>query len=91
MYVLSPPFLRTNLSSHFQGQTANPLLFWAKNRLKYPALARLARCYLAIPATSTQCERVWSHAGNIVSAKRCAMRPGTIEKMIFLYENKDLF
>jgi len=39
---------------------------------------------LAIPATSTASERVFSVCGNILTERRCRMQPETLEKLLFL-------
>ena len=38
-------------------------------------------------ATSVPSERLFSVAGNIVSAKRAALLPENVEKLVFLHEN----
>lgn len=50
----------------------NPLLWWKANNDRYPMLARLAKSYLCIPATSTPSEQL-SAAGNIASKKRASL------------------
>jgi len=47
-----------------------PFNWWLNNKNKYPILARMARIHLAISATSTPSERLFSDAGNLLSAKR---------------------
>ena len=49
---------------------SNPLDWWKCHELKYPNLAKLAKCVLAIPATSVPSERIFSTAGDIVNAQR---------------------
>jgi hypothetical protein len=68
----------------------DPLKWWAAHAQRFPALSRLARIYLAAPATSTQCERIFSHAGLILNARRCGMSVASLESLCFLYENQDL-
>ncbi|RXN24549.1 zinc finger BED domain-containing 1-like protein [Labeo rohita] len=40
----------------------NPLAWWKHNECKYPHIAKMARHYLAVPATSVPSERVFSTA-----------------------------
>ena len=48
---------------------------------------RLAKIYLGIPATSVPSERVFSTAGDIISAQRSALLPQHVDKLIFLKKN----
>ncbi len=43
--------------------------------------------YLCIPATSCAIERVFSKAGEIVSAKRSKLKPKHVNNLIFLNKN----
>ena len=70
----------------------NNLAAWSKyeeeakdNRVK-KALCNLARVWLTPPPTSTQTERLFSTAGNIVEGKP-RLLPETLEKLLFLREN----
>ncbi len=45
-----------------------------ENRSKYPLLSPLAKAYLSIPATSVPSERVFSTAGDIVTAQRSQLK-----------------
>lgn len=46
-----------------------PLEWWAAHAGAYGELSSLARKYLATPATSVPCERLFSLAGNIIQKK----------------------
>jgi hypothetical protein len=65
----------------------NPFEWWAGKKSKYPVLAKIARKYLAIPATSTPSERLFSDAGNLLSPKRSRMNAEFFKRMIFLKRN----
>jgi len=54
---------------------------------KYPILARLARIYLAVPATSTPSERLFSDAGNLLTSKRSRINAELFKRMMFLKRN----
>ncbi|XP_073335813.1 E3 SUMO-protein ligase ZBED1-like [Pagrus major] len=67
--------------------TDNPLEWWRSNNLMYPRLAKLAKRYLCIPGTSTAAERVFSTAGDIVSAQRSMLTPQHVDQLVFLHKN----
>ncbi len=64
-----------------------PLNWWRENRSKYPLLSPLAKAYLSIPATSVPSERVFSTAGDIVTAQRSQLLPEIVDMLIFLKKN----
>lgn len=64
-----------------------PLLWWKANNERYPMLARLAKSYLCIPATSTPSERLFSAAGNIASKKRASLSQEHVDMLTFLHCN----
>ena len=66
----------------------NFVLNWYKQRLNvYPRLARLARRYLACPASSVPSERLFSSAGNLLTKKRSCLKPDNVDKLLFLHKN----
>ena len=48
----------------------NPLSYWKKKEVQYPLLAKLAKKYLCIQATSTTAERVFSRLGLLLTKRR---------------------
>lgn len=71
-------------------KTADPLDWWRDNALTFPSLAKLARKYLCVPATSVPSERAFSAAGNIVTAKRNSLKPTKVNELCFLAANLDV-
>uniref|UniRef100_A0A667X1D9 BED-type domain-containing protein n=1 Tax=Myripristis murdjan TaxID=586833 RepID=A0A667X1D9_9TELE len=67
--------------------TDNPLEWWSTNEYVYPLLAMLAKRYLCIPGTSVAAERVFSTAGDIVSAQRSTLTPQHVDQLVFLQKN----
>ena len=65
----------------------NPFEWWTSKKGKYPILAKIARIYLAAPATSTPSERLFSDAGNVLSEKRTRMDSELFKRIIFLKRN----
>lgn len=68
---------------------ANPLQWWASNQGRFPRLANLSRKYLAVPATSTPSERIFSLAGNTITRKRASLHPAHVDALVFLHVNQE--
>lgn len=69
--------------------TSNPLEWWARKEKQFPRLAKLARIYLAIPATSTPSERVFPLAGNTITRQRASLHPAHLDALVFLNANQE--
>ena len=70
---------------------SNPLAWWNEKNDKFPILSHLARKYLAVSATSTASERLFSDAGNLLTNKRTRMKPELFKKIMFLKRNASNF
>lgn len=68
-------------------KTQNPLDWWKDNEFKYPLLAKSAKRFLAVQATSVASERVFSAAGSIVTAKRSVIDPLHLDELLFIKKN----
>lgn len=66
------------------------LTYWRLNQKKLPKMAQLARKLLAIPATSTPSERIFSTCGVLLTDRRCRMNTSTLEMLIFLKYNMNI-
>lgn len=66
---------------------SNPLLWWEANELKYPILSKLAKKYLCVHATSVANEKVFSSAGDIVSAQGSCLHGDHADKLLFSKKN----
>lgn len=66
---------------------ADPFAWWYERREKFPILTHLAKKYLAVYACSTASERLFSEAGNVLTAKRARMCPNLFKKLVFLKRN----
>ena len=64
-----------------------PLEWWNTRKHAFPNLATMAQKYLGIVASSVPSECLFSTAGNIVNAKRAALSPENVNKLVFLHEN----
>ena len=69
------------------GTDSDPLQWWRLYKKDLQKLSSTARKYLSIPATSVPSERIFSVAGNIVSAKRNRLSPENVNKLVFLNHN----
>jgi len=58
------------------------LEWWSRHASIYPALARVAQAYLAIPATSVPVERVFSSGADMATHKRGSLGPHALEALV---------
>lgn len=76
-----------NSQRHTMDDDRDLLKWWKVNELIYPKLARLARSVLCIPASSSSSERVFSAAGRTIEQRRTALKPATVDAVLFLHDN----
>ena len=57
----------------------NSLIWWKMNMSRFKLVGRLAQMYLTVPATSVSSERVFSTAGDIVTAHRANLKPKQVD------------
>ena len=67
--------------------TDDPLLWWKANQQEFPLLSVVARRILCVPGTSVPSERVFSTAGDIISAQRASLSPEKADLLIFFKHN----
>jgi hypothetical protein len=53
----------------------NPIKYWINLRDRYPNLSKLALDILSIPASSCECERVFSELGDLLEPRRRGIAP----------------
>jgi hypothetical protein len=53
----------------------NPIQYWLDQRNRYPQLSRLALDVISIPASSCDCERMFSELGDLLEPRRRAISP----------------
>ncbi|KAI8503755.1 hypothetical protein Bbelb_187260 [Branchiostoma belcheri] len=68
-------------------KAGDPCQFWKGKMEELPLLAKFARQYLIAQATSVASERVFSTAGDVVSAERACLDPENVNILIFLKKN----
>jgi len=68
----------------------DPLMWWKKNEKRFPYLARLAKKFLAIQASSASPERLFSVAGNLITERRSCLTPDHVKEIMFIKLNAEL-
>ncbi|KAI1882625.1 hypothetical protein AGOR_G00236810 [Albula goreensis] len=66
---------------------ADPFAWWKTNQSKFPHIAKLAQQCLSVPGTCVASERVFSTAGDIVSASRSRLASENVDMLMFLQKN----
>ena len=78
----------TELKQYFKqpviSRNKDPLEWWSKNAHTFPSLERVAKVYLSAVATSVPSERLFSKAGELISAKRNRIKPKNVNMLLFL-------
>jgi hypothetical protein len=69
------------------GLNQDPFAWWKKNSDRYNAIAPLASDRLSVAGTSVPSERLFSAAGDLVSAKRSCISSENVDMLLFLNKN----
>lgn len=64
----------------------NPLRFWECNANRFKVLSKIARKYLAVPASSAGAERVFSVSGWLGRARRSSLTPKNVSRLLMIRE-----
>ena len=72
------------LRIHNINRKEDPLKWWKDNTMVFPTIQKVVTKYLVILATSVPSERLFSKAGELVSAKRSRLKPQHINMFLFL-------
>ncbi|CAF0992584.1 unnamed protein product [Rotaria sordida] len=65
----------------------NILIYYNNNKSLYPILAKIAQRVLAIPATNTCVERLFSDDGNVITSLRTRSQTGEVNQLLFIRRN----
>lgn len=62
----------------------SPQEWWSTHKASHNEMASLASKYLATPATSVPCERLFSLSGHVVQKKRASLLPENVNRLVCL-------
>ena len=72
------------LSDEKRSYTNNPMIYWNKNKTKFPCLYEISRMVLIKPTSNAGSESIFSAAQWIVNARRNKTNADTLDDLIFL-------
>ncbi|XP_067875292.1 E3 SUMO-protein ligase ZBED1-like [Heterodontus francisci] len=81
--------LESYLAEPLRKRNTNPFDWWKNNEHRFPAVAKLAKQYLAIPATSVSATTAFFCSNSIPDQTRSALLPDDIDQILFLHKNFD--
>ena len=67
-----------------ESQIIDPCKWWGEHKMQYPILAKIAREYICIPATSVPSEQSFSKSGELISKRRNRLGDRAIEACMCL-------
>ncbi|XP_069042563.1 E3 SUMO-protein ligase ZBED1 [Lepisosteus oculatus] len=70
-------------------RSLSPLDWWRAKEHRFPAVARLARQYLAIPATAPPADRAFAPRETPAAQRRATLGPQHLDHILFLHQNCD--
>ncbi|XP_039225122.1 E3 SUMO-protein ligase ZBED1-like isoform X3 [Crotalus tigris] len=70
-------------------RSTNPLDWWKSNEHRFPSVARLARQYLAIPATVVPPDQAFAAGESALEHRRGVLAPENLDQILFLHQNFD--
>ena len=65
--------------------TDDILTYWQSKSAQWPRLSKVVKTILAIPATETSSERVFSIAGRTIEDRRTQLNSDTVDDLLFLH------
>jgi len=68
------------------GET-DALTWWSRRESSYPRLAKVAKKFFSIQASSSESERIFSVAGGILTEKRNSINPESVGDLVFYAVN----
>jgi hypothetical protein len=69
----------------------DPLCWWREQDKVFPNVAKVAKKYLNLPASSAPAERVFSTGKLVLTRSRWAMHPATLIQQVLLRQNRHIF
>ncbi len=60
----------------------DPLVWWRHHAAQFPNISKLAKKYLAIPASTASSERVFSVVKYLITKKRNRLLPERVERFV---------
>lgn len=81
--------VQTYLNQPCLSDDSDTMAYWKGHKDMYPHIAKVAKRYLAVPASSASVERAFSIAGKIFRPDRCRMTDANFETLMFIKCNEN--